>query len=201
MFVSPQKIRGLFLAKATIVPPTWLALLIWAFVKVPPKSGLFAQKSELSGSGLSWAWLSALNSAVGNFATLGVNIPDFTVGPNLPCHVALVYVRQTKSEICQERKSVGNYLSRSRPSSLTTLTVDLQTIYPTLRNICCVHISQLHRYCFYKCRYHPLRPYSLEPAHAHRPLGQPRCCFLHIFCICSRYSRQKRLGQFSERRE
>ncbi|KAI0258157.1 NCS1 nucleoside transporter family [Gloeopeniophorella convolvens] len=78
MLVSPQKIRWLFLAKAIIVPPTWLALLIWAFVKVPPNSGLLAQKAAISGSELSWAWLSALNSALGIYATLGVNIPDFT---------------------------------------------------------------------------------------------------------------------------
>ena len=34
MFVSPQRIRWLFVLKAIIVPPTWLAMLIWAFVKV-----------------------------------------------------------------------------------------------------------------------------------------------------------------------
>lgn len=79
LFVSPQKIRWLFLAKSIIVPPTWLTLLIWALVKVPPSSGLFSQKASLSGSGLSWPWLAALNSALGNYATLGVNIPDFTV--------------------------------------------------------------------------------------------------------------------------
>ena len=79
LLISPQKIRILFLFKAIIVPPTWLALLIWAFVKVPPNRGLFAQKAMLSGSELSWAWLSALNSALGTYSTLGVNIPDFTV--------------------------------------------------------------------------------------------------------------------------
>ena len=82
MFISPQKIRWLFLAKAVIVPPTWLALLIWAFVKVPPNSGLLARKAELSGSELFWAWFGALNSVLGTYATLGVNIPDFTVGHN-----------------------------------------------------------------------------------------------------------------------
>ncbi len=89
MFISPQKIRWLFLAKAIIVPPTWLALLIWAFVNVPPNSGILAQKAELSGSALSWAWLSALNSALGLYATLGVNIPDFTVS-----HTYLLYDRR-----------------------------------------------------------------------------------------------------------
>ena len=65
MFISPQKIWWLFLAKAVIVPPTWLALLIWAFVKVPPNSRLLAQKAEISSSDLSWAWLGALNSVLG----------------------------------------------------------------------------------------------------------------------------------------
>jgi NCS1 family nucleobase:cation symporter-1 len=82
MLVSPQKIRWLFLAKAVVVLPTWFALLIWALIKVPPHSGLLAQKAVLRGSQLSWAWLGALNSALGNFSTLGVNIPDFTVRPN-----------------------------------------------------------------------------------------------------------------------
>ena len=73
-----------------IVPAGMVALLIWAFVKVPPKSWLFSRKAELSGSELSWAWLGAFNSAVGTYATLGVNIPDFTVGLNLPYRVVLV---------------------------------------------------------------------------------------------------------------
>ncbi|KAH9976618.1 cytosine-purine permease [Lactifluus volemus] len=78
MFISPQKIRVVFLVKAIIVPPTWLALLIWALIKVPPGRDLFAQRAQLNGSELSWAWLSSLNSALGSYATLGVNIPDFT---------------------------------------------------------------------------------------------------------------------------
>ena len=79
MFVSPQKIRPLFLAKAILVPPTWLALLIWAFVRVPPNTSLLVSKAALDSKELSWAWLSAFNSAIGFFATAGVNMPDFTV--------------------------------------------------------------------------------------------------------------------------
>ena len=88
MLVSPQKIRWLFLVKAIIVPPTWLAMLIWAAVKVPTSQGLFSQHAELTGSDFSWAWLSALNSAFGIYSTLTVNIPDFTVS----CIVPLVIV-------------------------------------------------------------------------------------------------------------
>jgi NCS1 family nucleobase:cation symporter-1 len=79
MFVSPHKIRWLFFAKTIIVPPTWLALLIWAAIKVPLSSSLLSQRSALSGSELSWAWLCALNSALGFFSTTGVNMPNFTV--------------------------------------------------------------------------------------------------------------------------
>ena len=85
MFISPQKIRWLFVVKVFVVPPAWLAMLIWAFVKVPSSEGLFQQHSSLSGSALSYAWLSALNSALGIYSTLAVNIPDFTVSL-LPPH-------------------------------------------------------------------------------------------------------------------
>ena len=54
-------------------------MLIWALVKVPASHGLFNQHATISGGQLSWAWLSAMNSAMGNYATLAVNIPDFTV--------------------------------------------------------------------------------------------------------------------------
>lgn len=80
MLVSPHKIRWLFLAKALIVPPSWLALLIWSFVKVPSSKGLFTLHATKTGSEFSWAYLSALNAALGFYATLAVNIPDFTVG-------------------------------------------------------------------------------------------------------------------------
>ena len=82
MLISPQKIRWLFLVKALVVPAAWLAMLIWAFVKVPSSQGCFAQHTALEGSALSWAWLNALNSALGLYATLSVNIPDFTVRYN-----------------------------------------------------------------------------------------------------------------------
>ncbi|KAK0236764.1 permease for cytosine/purines, uracil, thiamine, allantoin-domain-containing protein [Armillaria nabsnona] len=78
MLVSPQKIRHLFIVKAFIVPCAWLAILIWAMVKAPPSVSLQPKHAEISGSALSWAWLSALNSALGIYATLAVNVSDFT---------------------------------------------------------------------------------------------------------------------------
>jgi cytosine/uracil/thiamine/allantoin permease len=68
------------LIKAVIVPVAWIAILIWAMVKVPPSISLGNQPASVSGTALTWAWLSSLNSALGNYAPLAVNIPDFTVG-------------------------------------------------------------------------------------------------------------------------
>jgi len=48
-------------------------------VKVPASVSLAPVHANLSGSSFSWAWLSSLNSALGIYATLAVNIPDFTV--------------------------------------------------------------------------------------------------------------------------
>ncbi|KAJ7584871.1 permease for cytosine/purines, uracil, thiamine, allantoin-domain-containing protein [Mycena floridula] len=83
MLVSPQRIRHLFTAKAIIVPAAWLSILIWAMIRVPPSQSLTTKHTALSGSALSWAWLSSLNSALGIYATLAVNIGDFTRYANI----------------------------------------------------------------------------------------------------------------------
>ena len=78
MFVSPQKIRYLFMAKGTLVPISWIAMLIWALVKDSSNGSLLSQKTNVDGISLSWAWIIALNNALGGFLTLTVNISDFT---------------------------------------------------------------------------------------------------------------------------
>ncbi|KAF8141918.1 permease for cytosine/purines, uracil, thiamine, allantoin-domain-containing protein [Boletus edulis] len=78
MLVSPHRVRLLFLVKGVVVPIAWLAMVIWAFVQVPPSGGLFAEHATISGPQFSWNWLSAMNSALGIYASLSVNIPDFT---------------------------------------------------------------------------------------------------------------------------
>jgi len=52
-------------------------MMIWAFAKTGG-GPLLNQPSGLQGSLQSWAWLSTMNSALGNYATMSVNIPDFT---------------------------------------------------------------------------------------------------------------------------
>jgi len=89
MLLSPQKIRYLFMVKGIIVPFAWLAMVIWAFKKVPPSVGLFSQHATLEGSDLAWAWLTALNSALSLYCGYAVNIADFTVCDNAKPFTAL----------------------------------------------------------------------------------------------------------------
>jgi len=77
LFISPQSLRWLFLAKAIIVPPALFAMLGWAFATTGG-GAIFQQTGSLSGSKLVWTWLGALNSTLGTITTLAVNIPDFT---------------------------------------------------------------------------------------------------------------------------
>ncbi|KAG7090689.1 hypothetical protein E1B28_009786 [Marasmius oreades] len=78
LLVSPQRIKYLFTVKAVIVPLAFIIMLVWAMVRAPPRVSLGPQKSTVAGSDLRWAWLSAMNSALGIYATVAVNIPDFT---------------------------------------------------------------------------------------------------------------------------
>ncbi|KAG8932925.1 hypothetical protein FRC03_000061 [Tulasnella sp. 419] len=79
LLIPVHKIRYLFWAKSILVPICWIAMMIWALVKTGgANSAIFNQPATIRGSAAVWAWFGALNSALGNFATLAVNIPDFT---------------------------------------------------------------------------------------------------------------------------
>ncbi|KAG8946456.1 hypothetical protein FRC04_011632 [Tulasnella sp. 424] len=80
LLVPVHKIRWLFNIKSIIVPACWLSMFIWALAKTGGASGtsIYSQPATIHGSKAVWAWFGAVNSALGNFATLGVNIPDFT---------------------------------------------------------------------------------------------------------------------------
>ncbi|KAJ7830886.1 cytosine-purine permease [Mycena olivaceomarginata] len=77
LLISPQNLRHLFVAKALLVPATFLAMLIRAMVRAPPHLSL-ARSSVSAGHASTWIWLGALNSAIAPWSTLSVNIPDFT---------------------------------------------------------------------------------------------------------------------------
>jgi hypothetical protein len=194
MFVSPLKIRLLFLAKAIVVPPTFLALLVWAFVRVPLDSSLLAPKGVLSGNERSWAWLGAFNSAIGFFATAGVNMPDFTVSTFGPLQSPPIRDNMFQRYAKNERACVM-FFRNDVP--LQTNGVISQSIHPARSNPYWFYVSQLHRSRSHKCWRRPLWPSSLGPAQAYRPVGQSRLRILHISRVRSLHARLEYLSEFS----
>ena len=69
-----HKTRWLFNVKAVIVPACWIAMFGWAIAKTHGTDGvgIFNQPATIHGSTATWAWFAALNSALGNFATLAL---------------------------------------------------------------------------------------------------------------------------------
>ncbi|OAX79123.1 hypothetical protein ACJ72_06558 [Emergomyces africanus] len=78
LFLHPNDLRWLFMAKSVIVPITWIAMLIWAFTSTDGVGDIFHQRPTISGSAYSWAFLANLTSVIGSYAPLGVNQADFS---------------------------------------------------------------------------------------------------------------------------
>ncbi|GAA6038446.1 hypothetical protein JCM8097_007655 [Rhodosporidiobolus ruineniae] len=76
MMVSPARLRYLFLVKSIIGPIAGFACMAW----YAHKSGgyLYGGSPTLKAPDLGWAFMSAVNSAVGSYSTLSLNIGDFT---------------------------------------------------------------------------------------------------------------------------
>ena len=79
--MHPNKLRWLFMAKTCLVPIAFIAMLIWAFRSTGGSGGPLLSASatdKISGSAYSYAWLSSLTATLGNYATLSVNMADFS---------------------------------------------------------------------------------------------------------------------------
>ncbi|GAA5969614.1 hypothetical protein JCM11641_008178 [Rhodosporidiobolus odoratus] len=76
MMISPARLRYLFLAKSIIGPIAGFTCMGW-YVH---KSGgyLYGGDATLTNPKLGWAFMASLNSAVGSYSTLSLNIGDFT---------------------------------------------------------------------------------------------------------------------------
>lgn len=74
LYMRPDKLRWLFMAKSILVPIGWIAILIWAFV-AEGGGKIFDQQPTLKvgSSAYSWLFLANLTSVIGNYATLSVN--------------------------------------------------------------------------------------------------------------------------------
>ncbi|KAF2841375.1 NCS1 allantoate transporter [Patellaria atrata CBS 101060] len=92
LYMHPNNLRWLFMAKSIIVPICFIAMLIWAFVSTDGGGELFAGKPTISGSAYSWAFLASLTSVQGNYATLSVNQADFSRYSRVSVKWQLMYV-------------------------------------------------------------------------------------------------------------
>lgn len=81
LYMHPNNLRYLFITKSILVPICFIAMLIWAFRSTGGTGGPLlssSAKASVGGSAYSYAWLSSLTSVIGNYATLSVNMPDFS---------------------------------------------------------------------------------------------------------------------------
>ncbi|KAG7291083.1 hypothetical protein NEMBOFW57_001093 [Staphylotrichum longicolle] len=74
-----EKLRFLFLVKAIIVPPTFLALFLWAAIVTKGGGPLVTGEMNITSPylGTAYSALTALNVIIGLFSSMAVNMPDF----------------------------------------------------------------------------------------------------------------------------
>ena len=79
--MHPNNLRYLFIVKSIVVPICFIAMLIWAFRSTGGTGGALlssTHKATIGGTAYSYAWLSSFTAVIGNYATLSVNMPDFS---------------------------------------------------------------------------------------------------------------------------
>ncbi|KZV80091.1 uracil transporter FurD [Exidia glandulosa HHB12029] len=91
LYMHPNNLRWLFIAKSIIVPIAFIAILIWSFASTEGLS-IFTQKATIHGSAYSWAFLLSLTSVIGNYATLSVNQADFSRYSRVSVKWQMLYV-------------------------------------------------------------------------------------------------------------
>ena len=74
VMIHPRKMRWLFFVKSVVAVVASFALLGWAVNKAGGGGPIFAQKSTLTGSTKSWAWVAGINIAISGKTTLAINI-------------------------------------------------------------------------------------------------------------------------------
>ncbi|KAI9808849.1 MAG: hypothetical protein M1827_007172 [Pycnora praestabilis] len=91
LYMHPNNLRWLFMAKSLIVPVAWIAILIWAF-RATDGGTIFHAQPTVHGSAYSWAFLASMTSVIGNYATLSVNQADFSRYSKVSVKWQLLYV-------------------------------------------------------------------------------------------------------------
>ncbi|KAF2084926.1 cytosine-purine permease [Saccharata proteae CBS 121410] len=81
-WIHPRNLKLFFTIKSCLCLPAVLGMVIWACTADGSGGGvdneIFHRGNTVSGSALGWAFMSGLNTMLGNYGTLAVNINDFT---------------------------------------------------------------------------------------------------------------------------
>ncbi|KAF1987180.1 hypothetical protein K402DRAFT_412188 [Aulographum hederae CBS 113979] len=74
-----EKLRILFWVKGVVVPPTFMALFLWAVIVTHGGGPLVTGKAQITSTYMNTAYsaLTGLNVIIGLFSSMAVNMPDF----------------------------------------------------------------------------------------------------------------------------
>jgi NCS1 family nucleobase:cation symporter-1 len=78
LLIPPTKLRWLFAVKLIAAPITAIATMGWCIHKAGGGGALFDQQPTVHGQAYAFLWMSCMSSVTGVWATLAVNIPDFS---------------------------------------------------------------------------------------------------------------------------
>jgi NCS1 family nucleobase:cation symporter-1 len=78
LLIHPTKLKPVFITKLIAAPVCAIATMAWCVHKAGGGGDIWNLRAEVSGSTYAYLWLSCMSSITGMWATLGVNIPDFT---------------------------------------------------------------------------------------------------------------------------
>ena len=78
LLIPPTRLRYLFTAKLIFAPITAIATMGWCVHKAGGSGELFSLPATVSGPTKAWLWLNCMSAVTGSWATLAVNIMDFS---------------------------------------------------------------------------------------------------------------------------
>lgn len=78
LFIPIHKLQPMFTAKAIVMPPVAIGMVVWIATQAGTTSDFFEIPAKVSGSTRVWLWLGCMTSVTGSYSTLAVNIPDFS---------------------------------------------------------------------------------------------------------------------------
>ena len=83
--IHPRKMRWLFFIKSVAAIIAAFTLLGWAVKTAGGGGPIFQQSAKVSGTQLSWAWVSGINIATAGKTTLAINMVGLSLRPSIRC--------------------------------------------------------------------------------------------------------------------